>query len=173
MVASGGFHASPMSELSRKSGVAVGTIYHYYTGKEDLIRDLYLLCKEHMSQAMIQALQKEGKVRDRFDNLWKALYNHYTKYPLEFSFLQQFHNSPYVGKETEVESEKYYAAVIDFFKSGIKKGAIRKTNISVLTEFLYSTVSSAVNMQLSKNKKTLSAKDVSDFIEMSWSAIKP
>lgn len=173
MVAAGGFHGSPMSELARKSGVAVGTIYHYYATKDDLIRDLYLQSKARMSEAMVTALKKDGKFRERFENLWKALYTHFVNNPLEFSFLQQYHNSPFVGKETEEESEQYYAAVIDFFKSGIKKGSIRKSDIAVLTEFLYAAVSSAVNMQLSTNKKTPSRKDLSDFIEMSWSAIKP
>ncbi|MFM9984147.1 MAG: TetR/AcrR family transcriptional regulator [Flavobacteriales bacterium] len=173
MVASGGFHASPMSEVARRSGVAVGTIYHYYATKDDMICDLYLLCKSHMSEAMVKSLQKEGKIRERFENLWKALYTHYINNPFEFSFLQQYHNSPFVGKETETESEKYYAAVIDFFKAGIKKGSIRKSDITVLTEFLYAAVTAAVNTHLSKNKKNLTKKDIADFVEMSWSAIKP
>jgi TetR/AcrR family transcriptional regulator, multidrug resistance operon repressor len=173
LVAAGGFHASPMSELAKKSGVAVGTIYHYYATKDDMIRDLYIQCKANMSDAMIKSLSKDGKLRERFENLWKALYTHYVNNPLEFSFLQQYHNSPFVGKETEEESEKYYTTVIEFFKAGIKKGSIRKSDITVLTEFLYAAVSAAVNTHLSKNKKDLTRKDISDFIEMSWSAIKP
>lgn len=173
MIAAGGFHASPMSELARKSGVAVGTIYHYYATKDEMIRDLYIQCKANMSDAMTKSIQKEGKFRERFENLWKALYTHYVNHPLEFSLLQQYHNSPFVGKETEEESARYYAGVIDFFKSGIKKGSVRKSDITVLTEFLYAAVSAAVNTHLSQNKKDLTRKDISDFIEMSWSAIKP
>ena len=47
LISNGGFHASPMSELAKLSGVAVGTIYHHFPSKEDLA-----------AAAMVKLMQK-------------------------------------------------------------------------------------------------------------------
>jgi len=35
--ASEGFHKARMEAIAREAGVAVGTIYNYFTGKEDVL----------------------------------------------------------------------------------------------------------------------------------------
>jgi hypothetical protein len=38
LVGERGFHDAPMSVLAKKAGVSAGIIYHYSSGKEELIR---------------------------------------------------------------------------------------------------------------------------------------
>ena len=37
-----GLHATPMAQIAQESNVAVGTIYHYFSSKEEIIHELYL-----------------------------------------------------------------------------------------------------------------------------------
>ena len=41
LVAEGGFAAAQMTEVARKSGVATGTLYRYFTSKEELCRQVF------------------------------------------------------------------------------------------------------------------------------------
>jgi AcrR family transcriptional regulator len=47
-----GFHGAPMSLVAGNAGVAAGTIYHYFKGKDDLIRELYAYNRERVSQSL-------------------------------------------------------------------------------------------------------------------------
>ncbi len=55
-----GYHASSLREISRMSGVTLGTIYHYYPSKEGLLFDL-------MQDAMRPLLASLEKVRAERD----------------------------------------------------------------------------------------------------------
>lgn len=42
-----GVHATPMSQIAKEAGVAVGTIYHYFNNKEEIIEEIYtIICKD-------------------------------------------------------------------------------------------------------------------------------
>ena len=37
-----GFHASRVSDIARKAGVAYGLVYHYFRNKEEILRTIFL-----------------------------------------------------------------------------------------------------------------------------------
>ena len=61
-----GFHGTPMSQVAKKSGVAVGTIYQYFPGKEDLISTLYLEVKRRLAQSTLLVYSPQAPVHDGF-----------------------------------------------------------------------------------------------------------
>ena len=69
-----GFHATPMSLIIKKSGVAAGTIYHYFESKEQLIDTLYNELKAEMGRAIIQDINEHQNYKDKFTTILKNLF---------------------------------------------------------------------------------------------------
>jgi AcrR family transcriptional regulator len=170
MVASGGFHASPMSEIATMSGVAVGTIYHHFASKDDLMVALYLKTKENMSKAMEPFAQSKLSPTKKLEVMSAELQLHFLKNPLEFSFLDQFQSSPFV--DIQSGEDLFAKPITDVFKEGVKAGKLRKLHIDVLSELFYNSVLTFVRMQLSTQKKKVSKKDIQLFAEMTLSALR-
>ena len=96
MVAEQGFHGAPMALVAERAGVAAGTIYRYFESKDVLINETYLYLVERFFTAVMENYPEDGSVRDRFLHIGKVLVHYFIMdAPLEFRFLEQFHNSPY------------------------------------------------------------------------------
>ncbi|HKI51355.1 MAG TPA: TetR/AcrR family transcriptional regulator [Geothermobacteraceae bacterium] len=95
MIAEQGFHGSPMAELAKRAGVGAGTIYRYFENKEVLIAELYRELEERVYPVLLEGYSTERPVRERFLQLGSALLRYFIEHPLDFRYLEQFHNSPY------------------------------------------------------------------------------
>lgn len=171
MIADGGFHSSPMSELAAVSGVAVGTIYHHFASKEDMILALYRECRENISRAALSGADSKLSVARRFDSLWRNLYSHLIKNPLEFSLIRQFNNSPLLSQLEKEGTGVFSKPVIDFFREGMKAGKLRKLKPEVLGEIFYSLVAAAAAMNTDGSGR-VGKKDIDDLVGLTWSALK-
>ncbi|HXV99925.1 MAG TPA: helix-turn-helix domain-containing protein, partial [Anaerolineae bacterium] len=110
LITSRGFHATPMSLIAEEAGVAAGTIYLYFKNKEDLLNQLYLNLKQAYSTALMEGYSPELPVRIAFERIWHNSLNYQLHDPLEFSFMEQFKNSPLIEKVTLEEGLKFFQA---------------------------------------------------------------
>lgn len=172
MVAGGGFHSAPMSGLAEKSGVAVGTIYHHFASKEELITALYAHVNAGIAAACEAELNAKGTHKERFMRLWNALFEYYTNHKSEFSFLEQFQHSPFISAKLEEDGRKTLAGVYQFFKSGSKDGKLTKLDGVLLAEYTFGTAATAARAHAQGGKRKLSPKEISALAEMTWAAIK-
>ena len=69
MVATGGFQGAPISELAAKSKVAVGTIYHHFANKDEMVGAMYLMCKENLVGALTVALDGKATATKRLEKI--------------------------------------------------------------------------------------------------------
>ncbi|MCC6600466.1 MAG: TetR/AcrR family transcriptional regulator [Crocinitomicaceae bacterium] len=168
MFAHGGFHASPMSELASVSGVAVGTIYHHFASKEDLILALHSSAKDRIAGALSTAAKGKFPLSKKTQEMFVLLHNHFTRDVLEFSFLDQFQSSPFSPPGKTMFDKQ----VMDVFREGVKEGKFKKLPAEVLAEFFYNTAAASARMQLFTQKKKISSKDIKTFAEMCWNGLK-
>jgi len=90
-----GFHGSPMALIAERAGVAAGTIYRFFDSKDTLIKEIYASLEVQILAAVTQAYPAGSPVRERFLHTGRQLTRHFIGSPLQFRFLEQFHNSPY------------------------------------------------------------------------------
>jgi len=88
LVVKQGIHATPMSLVARNAKVAIGTIYHYFESKEEILCEIYKLIRQDFATILIQehiakppvipkSLMDETKdyYRDHVDFFWKGIKN--------------------------------------------------------------------------------------------------
>jgi AcrR family transcriptional regulator len=87
LIAEHGIHNTPMSVIIKKSGVAAGTIYHYFESKEALMNDLYISLKEELIGEIMKDYNSQTSYKDRFFSIWTNYYNYLVDNPDILSFI--------------------------------------------------------------------------------------
>jgi len=95
LIAEHGFHGAPMAMIAGRAGVGAGTIYRYFENKDVLIAELYNDLEGRIYAAILGDYAPEKPIRERFLYLGAALLRYFIDNPLDFRYLEQFHNSPY------------------------------------------------------------------------------
>lgn len=149
LIAENGIHNTPMSAISRKSGVAAGTIYHYFDSKEALINALYLSLKEEMMEKIMAGYDPERPYKDRFFNVWMNYYNFLEKNPDILSFVEQCSNTPLIDDETKKKANAIAAPLIDFFAYGVETNIFKQNNINLVLSLIHGSVVSIAKLQVS------------------------
>src|SRR5690606_27519218 len=90
-----GFHGSPMSQIALDAGVATGTIYHYFSSRDELISELFKHCRQRIGDAMFKPEEQRLPYPRYFTAIWMNLVNFYMANPEVLSFMEQFFSSPY------------------------------------------------------------------------------
>lgn len=95
LIAEYGFHGAPMAMIAVRAGVGAGTIYRYFENKDVLINELYRELEDKIREYILPGYSTERPIRERFVHLNTKLFRFFIEFPLQFRYLEQFHNSPY------------------------------------------------------------------------------
>jgi AcrR family transcriptional regulator len=128
LIAAKGFHGAPMSEIAEKAGVAAGTIYRYFSSKDDLIAAIYQALEETMRATIVEESSDGRPVRERFLALQRASIKYFVANPLHFRFMEQFYNSPYgdtMRRDNLLGKPGKHNLLIDIFSEGIAKQILK------------------------------------------------
>jgi AcrR family transcriptional regulator len=166
-----GFQQTSMAQLSRSSGLAIGTIYHYFKGKDELIEQTYLYVTEHFG-AFIAFDENELTLplKERFRLVWIRSYAFFVTHPNYFFFKDTLTYSPLISAKLKEEAVKYYQVSFDIINEGIDTGVFTNKNPVALARWIYNALITPVQLKLSDQ---LEVKDelLNEFFEMTWKGL--
>ena len=115
-----GFHGTPTSRIAKEAGVSNGTLFHYFSTKEELIKELYIHVKEECNQFLASKIKASDSVEQHF----KKVYLYSVYWGLEnqekFHYIQQIHFSPHISEIPErvlLEQMQAHIELIDHAKA--------------------------------------------------------
>lgn len=135
LIAENGFHGAPMAMIAEKAGVGAGTIYRYFENKDVLINQLYRELEERLCAAIMEGYSPEKPIRERFLHLGTAILRYCISNPLDFRYLEQYHNSPYGVAHRrdkifgETDEQDVYR---ELFEEGVAQQVIKELPLVVL-----------------------------------------
>jgi len=171
LIAKQGMQATPMSQIARESGVAIGTIYHHFPSKEEILKEIYLDIKQDFGELIASSLIKGNPPEENFNRLWKAFCRYYLENPLKFKFLQQVVNSPYIDSDTREEGESHFSKAVDFFEQGIRSGRFISMDTLLMVEMTHGNVEKYVELVLLDRIEN-NEKNQKNAIAFSWDAVR-
>jgi len=166
-----GFHGTPMSQIAQEAGVATGTIYHYFSSKDDLIVELFRYSKEKMRKAIFKESEQALPYPIRFVTIWMNLVKHYIRHPEVLSFVEQFFSSPYVKIVYPENSMCFQDEISIFLKQGIEEGHIKPLDINIISAAFIGTVSATAKRH-SNGRFTFEEEDLKKMVGIIWDGIK-
>ena len=95
LVAERGFHGASMSAVASEAGVATGTAYTHYGGKDELVLATYLETKAELALTATQGLSPGAPPEQLFREMWLAIHGHLSANRDHALFLLQVDCSPY------------------------------------------------------------------------------
>lgn len=166
-----GVQATPMSAIAKAANTGMGTIYNYFTTKEELINAIYLYIKRSEIHLIANAQDENASLKARFFSFYTSFINFYFKFPECFAFMDQFHSSPIITEETRIAGQQDFLPVIALIQQGQQDGIIKSIDLDALLHFLAGTITTYVRWVKGSGKENHQAM-VDLQLRLVWDAIK-
>ena len=162
-----GEQATSMKWIAKEAQCGIGTMYNYFSSKEELINMLYLENKKKLFAFFLKTHDTNNSVKQQFMSAWLNFIDYSISNPLEASFLQMYSHSPKISKEIEEEVGNLIYPLLEIYEKGKKEGIIKNKNTLQLVIFTNGAITSSIsfNPAISKTEKN-------DLVVMAWDAIK-
>lgn len=89
-----GFHATSTASIAKQAGVATGTLFHHFSSKDELMKQLFLTIKQEFADAIKAQLSQQGDLKADTKHLWQVAIDWAIANPLKQEFFQQYSMSP-------------------------------------------------------------------------------
>jgi AcrR family transcriptional regulator len=139
-----GFESTTMAQIAARAEVSVGTLYHYFESKRDLLVELAMESGRQIAQALftpgIRAIPLAQRVQAMIDATFRACAGSRD----EIGLLHL-----YLDPETEVDRWARFADQIiqpltQFIQEGIDAGVFRPTSAEMTARLIYAMVDGAL-----------------------------
>ncbi len=133
LVGENGFHGSPMAMIAARAGVAAGTIYRYFESKDLLIRETYGCLEKQIIASVKAEYPHDGPIREQYLHVCQRLFSYFLASPLEFRFIEQFHNSPYgiACRRDKMIGKKEKDLITELFEEGQAQQLLKELPLPV------------------------------------------
>lgn len=95
-----GFHGTTVPDVAKAAGMAAGTMYHYFTGKEALVNAVYRKWKMRVGQLVLTRFPGGAPPREQFRAMWHAMVEFAMTHQKAFAFLELHHHRSYLDAES-------------------------------------------------------------------------
>lgn len=164
LISEQGFQSSPMSQVALRANTGVGTIYRYFSGKEDLINALYLDIKKQMTQCIFSGYSEDMAAARAFRLALRNMVEFFVGNPKMLSFSEQYLNSPLITAATHEEGSRIAEPMTRWFESAIRQDLLKPMPFELIGELIYGSV-------VALAKYSLGAQGEEDAIEKGMEAI--
>lgn len=166
-----GFHGTPTSKISKKAGVATGTLFHYFPSKEKLIDSLYLHCKNSMSNGIASGITDDmfSDFKISVKKVWQNAIFWCLENPAEFNFFQQFAASYTISSETKENGQARFSFLHDLFENAQERNLVKDVDLELLMH-LSSAIMMATANYLISSKSDVN-KGIEEGFQLYWAAV--
>lgn len=162
-----GFHGTPMSLVAKTAGVAAGTIYHYFESKDELIVALYDYTKSRVVEVIDKAISGNITHKERFLNIWRRLFEFYSRNIKVLDFYEQYVNSPYNRTK---RPDFFRGQLFDFFQEGIDHKLIKPVRPEILIVITMNSIITSAKLN-NANTIPMSDQDIHQILNIMWDGI--
>jgi AcrR family transcriptional regulator len=142
-----GFHETTMAEIASASGFSTGSLYHFFSGKEQLYSVMVLERVNLMYAEILDAVSRERTIQDRIKALVSSHFE-YVEHHIDFYRVLVGHES---GLRSEglkklrerivAEHLRHVVYIEDLLKEGIRKKVLRALDTKSLANALMGIIS--------------------------------
>jgi len=169
-----GFHGTPMSLIAQHASVAIGTIYHYFPSKNDLILSLFANSRKQLEHFIFEADDPMMPYKHRFYTHWKRFIKFYEIHPDIFKFFDQFYSSPYYQMVKDKQREEITCGenlVYNFLKQGIDDNILKNVDPFIISSMFLSSAIGIIKKNIIENN-LISPSHIDDYLNILWDGVK-
>jgi len=171
LIVSEGLESLTFAKIFKHAGVGSGTVYNYFSSKEELINELYKTVGLHMSEYTLDGYNREMTLYERFRFFVSQMIRFSLEYPKEIWLLENYAHSPDISAPLRnagsLSMEEFYAVL----QEGQAQGIILEMNPMMCCQMV-SGLALAVIKGFLNRKYELGEQEINQTIACCWKAIK-
>ena len=171
LVTKSGFTSLKMADVAREAGIATGTLYVYYKGKEELINAMFLETKKEISFVLLSGRNSSSTFYNTIKNMWTGYFTFCLENPEKMLFVEEFFYSGNLHEHVIQKGEEYMRPFDDFLSNSRKEGLLKDIDIEIIKAHLNGSIAEIVKMLL-KHKRKISQPEIEQCFEMAWNSIR-
>lgn len=143
-----GFYHLNMKKVAEEAGVAAGTIYLYFKGKEELINAIYAMIVHDFNHYVIAGYRTDRHLKENFLEMMNRALTFYLKEPDSFSFIEQYTYAPFLFKENQEENFLLLLPIYKMIREGKTQKIIKDIPDAILLAMIYGPLNTMIKLHL-------------------------
>lgn len=143
-----GFSQSTVSQIAREAGVADGTIYLYFKGKDDILVQFFSYKTKQVFASFREEVEKAENTTDRLLNLIRRHLEEFQRdRNMAIVYQAETHQNYRLAEEQIKEMSKMYLDIVsEIVEQGQEEGVIRKDlYVGLVKRFILGAVDEVIN----------------------------
>lgn len=166
-----GFYHLNMKKIASEAGIAAGTVYLYFRGKEDLINALYKMIVTSFNKSILEVYHKNQSVKSNYYVMMERAMKFYLDDPDYFSFIEQYTYAPFLFKDNQEENFLLLMPIYKMIRLGKKQRLIKNLPDAYLLSLIHGPLNTVIKLHLA-HKTDLHKKGAQQkFFDSVWNAI--
>lgn len=165
-----GLSGITMNMIAKQAKLATGTVYLYFTNKEELIAKLFDVCLDNYIRLYFANVDPENDFPTNFRIVWMNLAQFNIKYFDQVIFLEQCFHSPFIPEEIRVVSKAKFKPWYNLLDKAKKDGLVKNIDTLLLITYVRGTIREMVKQANYRGKK-LTKQTLNKMFEMCWDGI--
>lgn len=166
LVAERGLHATAVSAVAQRAGVAAGTLYVHYPSKDALVLAAYAEVKGELGGSAVAKVNHSLPPGERFEELWMAFHEHLKRDPEQARFLIQIDASPYRIQAAQQQAPEEPNALGEFIAAPDMSPLLLPLPPGVLYDLALGPA-----VRIAANEEITKSKDLRTVAQACWRAI--
>ena len=149
LFSSQGIQATSTAQISKKAGVASGTLFVHFKSKQELIDTIYISIKKNAFSDLNNNMPNDSSVELQIKNGSRKIIEYFLNNYNEFIFLGLVDNDPMVSEDARAIGFKNFEKSMNNMKQLFKEGYFREIDFDLLMQISWSTTETIIkNLKL-------------------------
>jgi len=164
--------ATSMALISSESGVSMGSIYNSFSGKEDIINELFRGIVVSQTEEVLQDFYNNASIFERFAKAWRKVIESSVNNSAAFMFMEQYSMSPYIydSSKQEAYENNWCGPLSQMYAEAMEEQLFRQEDPRLMVQMHWGTVVFLVKGHLQGNL-TLNSDVIDMAVRSCWNSV--
>lgn len=116
---------APTSKIAKLAGVAEGTLFTYFSSKEELLNQLYLFLKAELRQIMMLHYPLTADLKTQIHHVWQGYINWGITTPQKRKVIAQLSTSEQITEQSKLIGMQSFCDMTTLIQEQINQGLLR------------------------------------------------
>ena len=132
-----GFHGVAVPKIAKAAGIATGSVYNYFTSKEELANELFWFWKQKLKELLLTDFPATATTREQFEFIWQRLHAFTDTYPKAFQFIEGQLHANYLTVRCKDLEEEVFEIGRSFVYGGQAAGVIHDADPQMIVAIFF------------------------------------
>lgn len=174
-----GFVKTSMELVADEAALAVGTLYRYYTSKEELYVSIVFEAISVMSEGLDAIAESNDAPPRKLEKVWQYFYQFYEEHPMYYQAFLFLHDPSFASAFSEAAhdaverfSAKNFRVLARVIQEGIDANLFHSDKPQETADYLWSTFVGSVNLAETRKQLGTAGSDLKTLHRAIWKKIK-